>query len=157
MDYHFGVLVVEAGYRSGASLTANIAIKQGKPVFSVPSNLDNKNCRTNELIQKGAKLIISSDEIIKECNIKVNIAESQFTPVKSKISIETVIAKEMKLNSIEPEYKDIYKILLDKPLNINEICVRTKRDIGDISSSLTMLELEGYVEQLPGKLFKILE
>jgi predicted Rossmann fold nucleotide-binding protein DprA/Smf involved in DNA uptake len=87
----------------------------------------------------------------------VNIAESQFTPVKSKVSIETIVARKMKINSIQPEYKDIYKILLDKPLNINEICTRTKRDIGYISSSLTMLELEEYVEQLPGKLFRILE
>lgn len=65
-----GVLVVESKYRSGASLTATIANGQGKPVFCLPTNIDNKNNRTNELIQKGAKLIINSNEIMEVCKIE---------------------------------------------------------------------------------------
>jgi len=68
-----GVLVVEAGYRSGASLTARIALKQGKKTFCIPCNIDSKNNRTNELISIGAKPINTIDEIIKDCCITINV------------------------------------------------------------------------------------
>lgn len=49
----FGVLVIEAGYRSGSTITANFAFKQGKKVFAIPSNIDSKlGIGTNSLIQK---------------------------------------------------------------------------------------------------------
>ena len=65
-----GVLVVEAKYRSGSTITANSAFKQGKKVFAIPSNIDSKlGIGTNKLIQKGAKLVTNIQDILKEINI----------------------------------------------------------------------------------------
>ena len=67
-----GTLVVEAGYRSGTSVTARYTKEQGKPVFCIPSSLDNiKGKTTNELIQKGAYLVKDEKDIIRKfTNIK---------------------------------------------------------------------------------------
>ena len=62
----FGVLVIEAGYRSGSTITANFAFKQGKKVFAIPSNIDSKlGIGTNSLIQKGAKLVTNVKDILR--------------------------------------------------------------------------------------------
>ena len=61
-----GVLVTQAGYRSGASLTANIARTQSRKVFCIPASIDNKHNRTNELIQEGAKLVCDANDILRE-------------------------------------------------------------------------------------------
>lgn len=66
-----GVLVVEAMYRGGSSITANFAKKQNKPVFCVPSDLGKaQGVGSNALIQKGAKLVVRVDDIIKEIEKK---------------------------------------------------------------------------------------
>lgn len=60
-----GTLVIEAGYRSGTRVTAKLTKQQNKPVFCIPSSLDNrKGISANELIQKGAKLVIKIDDIL---------------------------------------------------------------------------------------------
>jgi len=145
-----GVLVIEAGYRSGASLTARIALKQGKKTFCIPCNIDSKNNKTNELISIGAKPINTVDEIIKDCGIviqEINIGTS--ICVHSNVKIRKNV-------NIPREYKEIYKVLLDSPKHIDEICFRVKENIATITSNLTIMEIEGIIEELPGKIFKIL-
>ena len=62
-----GVLVIESAYRSGTSITAALAKKQGKKVFAIPNSLDSMyGVGVNRLIQNGAKLVTSPDDIIKE-------------------------------------------------------------------------------------------
>ena len=96
------VLVIESGYRSGASLTANIAKKQGKKVFCLPCDINNKNNKTNELIQKGATLVINPEEILKELSIKgLENIEYSSTTKKQNSTQQHVL----------PEYKEIYKLL----------------------------------------------
>jgi len=144
-----GVLVVEAGYRSGASLTAGIAMKQKKKVFCIPCNIDGKNHETNELILKGARPISTIDEIIKDCNIKVekmNVIEID-NPVRHEIKKEI---------NIQPEYKEIYETLSSGQKNIDEIFKQVKSNISKITANLTMMEIEGLIEELPGKMFRIL-
>ena len=150
-----GVLVTEAKHRSGASLTANIAKEQNRKVFCVPSNLDNKYIRTNELIQQGAKLVIDEKDIL-----------SEFTELKQDIKIKSVgavfVRNTCELDSpcpqpidILPEYMPVYKLLIKQPMHINQICKALNQGVSEIGSILTMLELEDKIEQLPGKIFKI--
>ena len=140
-----GVLVVEAKYRSGASLTANIAKEQGKKVFCIPRNINEKNTRTNELIKQGAMLVTSSNEIIKECNIKENnIRQKKANIVKPIINTP----------KISKEYKEVYEKIPIDPINVEELYKKIKDSVSNINSTLTMLELEGLIEQLPGKNFK---
>lgn len=129
-----GTLVVEAKYRSGSKITAKYAQKQGKPIFCIPGNIDSKTAiGTAMLIQNGAKLVLSPQEILDYIGIKTEIQNK--TKVKSKIKIPK-------------EYKDIYKILSNIPININEISKKSNKTIMEVSSILTMLEIKGVIKQI---------
>lgn len=130
-----GVLVIEAVYRSGTSITAKLAKQQGKPVFCVPSNLGRKNgVGTNNLIKEGASLITSVDDIL-DC---LHVEKKQ----------------EIAKREIPKEYIEIYKAIEEEPTNINIICKKLKTDISNINATLMIMELEGYIKSLPGNNFK---
>ena len=132
-----GTLVVEAHYRSGTSITARLASKQGRKVFAIPSGIDEKyGIITNQLIKNGAILTRNIDDIVREYDFLQKIEEK----------------KESKLR-IPLEYKEIYDILSIKEMQIEEIKKRSKKDVKQINSMLTMMELEGYIKQLPGKFY----
>lgn len=64
-----GVLVVEASEKSGALITTDFALDQGKEVFAIPGEITNKNSKgCNELIKDGARMVLSVQEIIEEIN-----------------------------------------------------------------------------------------
>lgn len=136
----FGVLVIEAGYRSGSTITANLAFKQGKKVFSIPSNIDNKlGIGTNSLIQKGAKLVTNVKDILREINMnKCKDIEQEWKYESKNVPIK---------------YKNVYEIIGNMPIDINTICRRAELPIQDVSEQLTMLELNEYIRALPGDMF----
>lgn len=136
----FGVLVIEAGYRSGSTITANLAFKQGKKVFSIPSNIDSKlGIGTNSLIQKGAKLVTNVKDILREINVNKCKDIEQEWKYESK--------------DVPLKYKNVYKIIGNMPMDINTICRRAELPIQDVSEQLTMLELNEYIRALPGDMF----
>ena len=136
----FGVLVIEAGYRSGSTITANLAFKQGKKVFSIPSNIDSKlGIGTNSLIQKGAKLVTNVKDILREINMnKCKDIEQEWKYESKNVPIK---------------YENVYEIIGNMPIDINTICRRAELPIQDVSEQLTMLELNEYIRALPGDMF----
>lgn len=136
-----GILIIEAKHRSGTAITAGFAKVQGRKIFCIPHSLEQKEgIGTNRQIKEGAKLVTSPQEIIKELNIRT----------------EKIITSEEKIIEIEnvpEEYLPVYKHIAQKPINIDEICKKTELEISKVNYILTMLELEGYIEQLPGKFF----
>lgn len=135
-----GVLIVEAALKSGSTLTARIAKGQRKNVFCIPSNLDSVHgMGTNRLIQKGAKLVLSIDDILKEYSI-------------NNVLINDTVIKEDVIE-IKEEYLPIYNLLSKEPIGINEICKKSKMNISKINQILTMLEIEGVIEEKIGKEF----
>ena len=137
-----GTLVVEAHYRSGTAITAKLALEQRRKLFSIPNQVDNKyGVGTNNLIRKGAILTRYVEDIIKE-----------FPFLKSK-----PICEENKAINIPTEYQDICKILSTETIHINEISKKLKLDSNQTSAKLMMMELDGYVEKMPGNFFKMKE
>ena len=135
-----GVLIIEAKHRSGTSITASFARSQGRKIFCIPHSLEQKEgIGTNRQIKNGAKLVTTPQEIIDELNIETKKIE--------------IVEKEIEIVNIPEEYMPVYKFISKNPINIDEICKKTKMEISSVNYILTMLELEGYIEQLPGKFF----
>ncbi len=135
-----GVLVIEAGHRSGSTITANLAFKQRKKVFAIPSNIDSKlGIGTNTLIQKGAKLVTNVKDILKEINV------NKCKDIEQDWKYET--------KNVPIKYKGVYEIIGNMPIDINTICRRAELPIQDVSEQLTMLELNEYIRALPGDMF----
>lgn len=137
-----GVLVVEAKKRSGTSITADFARKQGKKVFCIAHGIEEKEgIGTNRLIKNGAKLVTCVDDILKD--LKIN----------SEKNVNNKQEKTIKIVNVPKEYEKVYKSITKEPISIDEICKKTKLEISEVNYKLTMLELEGYIEKLPGNFF----
>lgn len=131
-----GTLVIEAGYRSGTSVTARLTKEQNKDVFCVPSSLENfKGITSNKIIQGGGKLVTCVEDILE--------------------SFPNIIfeKKEIDLSNslVDKEYVDVYNVLSYKPQHINEIAKKCGSSINDVSYKLMMLELEDHAIGLRGK------
>ena len=142
-----GIFVVEADYRSGSKLTGNLGLKYGKKVFCMPRNIGElRGWGTNLLIQEGAKLVLSPGDILEEYGIKYDKKEE----------LEQIYEKKKKIK-IKPEYKDLYNLITEKPIEINELAKRSNLDISELNQKITMMEIEGYIESLPGNEYKRVE
>lgn len=139
-----GVVVVEAARRSGALITANYALEQGREVFALPGKINSCTSQgTNNLIKQGAKLVESIEDIIEELE-----------PLKSMLvkQIESENSARLKPDLPEDE-KQIYLCLSSEPLPIDEIIQKTNLSYGRLLTSLLKLEHKRLVKELPGKMF----
>ena len=139
----YGVVVVEAARKSGALITAQHAIEQGRDVFAVPGSPRSRNSAgTNELIKKGARLITSIDDIFDELpRLKGHIQAKKFT--------ETI-------DLTETERK-IVNLFSSGPMQIDYIARLVDLPVEQLAEFLLALELKGVVRELSGKRFVLAE
>lgn len=131
-----GVLVIEAGLKSGSLVTADLAKKARKKIWAVPGPINSKVSEgCNELIKRGDAKIATS---------ATDIAKLQITNDKSQ-----------SLNSIElPKHEEqIYKLLQLEPLEIDEIAVKLGISVVEIGTTLSIMGIKGFVIESGGKYF----
>ncbi len=127
------ILVIEAKYRSGSTITARYGIKQKKEVACIPGNINEKNSYgTNKLIQEGANLVMSIQDIL-----------------------DIIGEEENARIDMEERFKEVYENISTVPQNINEISKRVNKNISEVNEILFMLEIEGFIESLPGNKYII--
>ena len=144
-----GILVVEAMYRSGTSVTAKLAKQQGRKVFALPHEIDDKNgIGTNRLIQEGAKIVMCVEDIIKEF---------PFLSYKIPLKEKQIKTKERRKICKNKRYNEIYELITESPISLNEICQKSNKNIIEINNILLMLELDEYVKKEAGGYVCILD
>lgn len=133
-----GVLVIEAGYRSGSIITGRYGLEQNKKVFCLPRDIGISNgIGTNKLIQKGAKLVVEPGDILEEFGIEnLKKDKKHENNEESKLEVE--------------EYKIIYNLLSQIPQDKQYLSIKSGLNISQINQQLTMLELKGYIKSLAG-------
>jgi len=130
-----GVVIVEAGRGSGALITADYAAEQGREVFAVPGSIFSKASEgTNQLIQQGAKLVLSVADILEELNL-------------------TMVTQQVEARQLIPENETealLLQYLSAEPTHVDEIRRRSGLPIATVSSTLALMELKGMVRQVGG-------
>lgn len=132
-----GVLVIEAAYRSGTSVTARLAYRQGKVVMALPGRLDNSyGVGVNKLIQDGAKLVTCVEDVLQN-----------FPQFRHKMG-KTLEPKQFSFLDVKEEYQEILQILQNQTLSVEEIMQKTKeKNLRQTLNLLMNMELEGLVSQ----------
>lgn len=135
----YGTLVVEAGTKSGAVITAGLAAEQGREVYAVPGDATRQGSRgTNKLIKDGAMMVTSVDDLLDA----INMHRAAIKPGKMKRQLQLDIYETM-----------IYESLQDEDKNVDDIVNITGMDISKINSVLTLLEMKGIIKSLPGRIY----
>ena len=131
-----GTLVIEAGEGSGAMHTVQHALEQGREVFCVPGSIFSpKSKMTNLLIQQGAKLVLTHEDVLQELNL---------SSVPQQLAMTSVI------DLPEGDERSVLEHVSLEPLHIDEIRCRCQLPIALVSSTLAMMELKGLVRQVGG-------
>ena len=139
-----GVLVVEAARNSGALITVDFALEQGREVFALPGKVDSAtSCGTNELIKQGAKLVSSADDIAEEFSVpaKIRIAVKEDPPAGRQVFLPT------------DDEARVLSFISRESIAVDELVEKTHLDIPRISDILLKLQCRKVITQLPGKHF----
>lgn len=138
-----GVLVVEAARNSGALITADFALEQGREVFALPGKVDSHTSfGTNTLIKQGAKLVSCIDDILEEFNLAIS-EPTQPAGLLDKNSP----------SNLGNEEGNLYDLLSEQPITLDEIAEKTDMDISRLSALLLRLQMKKLIRQLPGRQF----
>jgi DNA processing protein len=130
-----GVLVVEAGEKSGALITSRFALEQNREVFAVPGNVNSPvSVGTNRLIQQGAKLVLQVEDILEELNLRMIADQAEAKVILPESAEEAALISQ----------------LSSQPTHIDELGRLTGMPSSLISSTLTIMELKGMVQQVGG-------
>ncbi|MDD3120557.1 MAG: DNA-processing protein DprA [Candidatus Gracilibacteria bacterium] len=128
-----GILVTEAGEKSGTLITAKLALDLGKDVFVVPGDIFKKESAGINLLIKNtmAKPVFGAEDILEEYNI--NLENTKIQEIKE-IEFEDQIEQK------------IYELLQKESLNSTEICQKLEMEVGEITYRLSILEIGGFIK-----------
>jgi DNA processing protein len=150
-----GVVVVEAGERSGSLITARLALEQGREVFAVPGNLGaGGSVGTNRLIKAGATLVEGIDDILSavaaqlERRPAVDSSPTGHAP-RARIAAGTRPVTE----PLTTDEGALIEHVGSEPRHMDELAVRSGRPVQQVAVLLLSMELKGAVRQLPGNFY----
>lgn len=160
-----GTVIIEAGEKSGALITARHAYEQGRDVFVIPHSPKDKGCEgSNALLRDGAKPLLESSDIFNEYIVrfpdKINIERAFSEKILPEVDkkIEEIPKKEEKIQknlneTLSKEAKIVYNYL-DKQKFLPEDLIGAGLTSQELLSALTELEMEFLIKALPGGMYE---
>ncbi len=138
-----GILVIEAGEKSGTLITAKWALNQGKDIFCVPGSIFSPLSKgTHLLLKEGAILVDSPEDILFHLGTERNKLPSENN-------------QNQEVNELSEKEKEVIKCLSHYPIHIDELINKIDFPSIELSSILSELELMDIIEILPGKFIKL--
>ena len=129
------IIIIEAGERSGALITATFAAEQGREVFAVPGKITAPLSKgTNLLIKQGAHPMLDPQDVLDLLNMTLLVDQK-------------VVQKSL---PSDPKEALLYQVVGDEPLHVDEICSQVKLPIEEVTSTLALMELKGMVRKIFG-------
>lgn len=131
-----GVVVVEGREHSGAVITADFALDQGREVFAVPGRIFDETSRTpHRLLQQGAKPVTRVEDILDELGLA---SVRPVAPAGHSVTLEGIEA-------------DVYAHLDLQPRHPDDLAQRCRLSVAAVGRALTLLEVRGLARALPGQ------
>ena len=135
---------MEADYKSGTLRTVDYALAQGRDVFAVPGSIISNNSRgTNRLIRDGAVMVLSAQDVWNEYSDQP-MKKARRGAARAEFKGNKLTSLEQKILQLLATPKRIDELVNEKILNI---------DLPTLNAQLTMLEMRGYIKQLPGQYY----
>ena len=134
-----GIVVIEAGEKSGTLITVEYGLEQGRDIFAIPGNIISSVSKgTNKLIEEGAKIVTSVHDIIEEYNMILNIDNEPLLPNKIELG--------------ETEKVIIGILRNNQPISYEGLQILCNLSTSVFNGYIGVLEIKGIIEQLPGKI-----
>ena len=135
---------MEAGLQSGSLITARLGLEHGREVFAVPGRIDSAKSRgTHRLLQEGAKLVQSVDDILDELYLPGMPGEAAGQAAGTAAAAPESGDEQVLLSCL-----DVY------PATIDELVRESGLSQADVFDLLLRLELKGMIRQLPGQQYE---
>ena len=132
----YGTVVGEAAIKSGALISANLTLEQGRELMCIPGSINNKNTEgVYKLLKNGATMVTSGEDILNALNWEIKCPK-----------------KEQK--AIPEKYSQICDLVSVEPKGFDEIQAQTGIETNELLNLLTMMEVEGYIKQDEGDRYK---
>jgi DNA processing protein len=151
-----GTLVVEAALESGSLITARLAVECGREVFAIPGSIHSPQTRgCHRLIQEGAKLVETADDVLRELLPGDAPVRARLSPPRPSLFAE---ATSMDDDDTPPPARDpdaaLRTALGHDPVSFDALSARTGLPADQLAARLLELELTGAVQRLPGGLLQ---
>ena len=132
----YGTVVGEAAIKSGALISANLTLEQGRELMCVPGSINNKNTEgVYKLIKDGATMVTSGEDILNALNWEIKRENNEETQIPEK-------------------YLCVYNLISVEPKGFDELHAQTGLDTDKLLTLLTMMEVDGLIEQTDGDRYK---
>lgn len=137
----YGTLVAEASLKSGALITANLTLEQGRELMCIPGEISNPNTQgIYKLLKNGAAIITESSDILNTLNWE--------------IKKETKTQQQLTLPMLTPDEEKIYSNIEIEEKGVDELLTLTGLKLDDLLMNLTTMELKGIIKQCNGDRYK---
>lgn len=141
-----GVLVVEANVKSGALITVEFALEQGRDVFAIPGRVDSPMSQgPHAIIRQGARLVVSADDILQELPegcVRSPAVQGPACPADT---------------GLKADEKDLLNIIREGSVSLDFLGVKTGKNPSGLMAPLLSLQLKKIIRELPGKIYELVK